>query len=518
MASSNAPSVSVSVSASKTTTLLFVLLLAACAPEKRQAALPFSEGKIDFTHRSGASGKFHMPEIMGSGAGLFDYDNDGDLDALLVQSVGSTKLFANDGGGNFTATNAISFEGYGMGAATADIDNDGDTDVLITAFDGNALFVNNGNGTFTEDSKDVRLPKMWSSSAAFFDYDRDGWLDLVILNYVDYSYAINKPCQAPTGEPDYCTPRAYRSLPSHLFHNDKGRFVEVPALRTAAGPALGVVALDANNDGWLDLFVANDSAANHLWINNHDGTFSEQALKYGVAYSDDGLAKAGMGVALGDYDNDGDEDLIVLNLMREGATLFQNNGATGFSDVSAKTGILSLTAQFTGFGVGWIDFDRDGKLDLLLANGAVTRREDQRNSGNPFLERNLLLRNRGQKFDDTNFQTALGVSRGAAFGDIDNDGDIDVLINVNNGPARLLRNEAPRKDWLSVEGPELAKVEVKTNDGRKQVKTIRTASSYLSANERRANFVLSGEIEAVTITHFNGQPRKLQPKKNAIIK
>lgn len=518
MASSNALSVSVSVSASKTITLLFVLLLAACAPEKRQAALPFSEGKIDFTHRSGAAGKFYMPEIMGSGAALFDYDNDGDLDALLVQSVGPTKLFANDGAGNFKPTDAIKYEGYGMGAATADIDNDGDTDVLITAFDGNALFRNNGNGTFTETPSAIKLPKMWSSSAAFFDYDRDGWLDLVILNYVDYSYAINKPCQAPTGEPDYCTPRAYRSLPSHLFHNEKGRFVEVTAFRSAAGPALGVVAFDANSDGWLDLFIANDSAANHLWINNHDGTFTEQALKYGVAYSDDGLAKAGMGVALGDYDSDGDEDLIVLNLMREGATLFQNNGTTGFSDVSAKTGILSLTSQFTGFGVGWIDVDRDGKLDLLLANGAVTRREDQRNSSNPFLEQNLLLRNTGEKFEDLKAFPSLGVSRGAAFGDIDNDGDIDVLINVNNASARLLRNEAPRHDWLSVEGPELARVEVQTKDGKSQTRWIRTASSYLSANERRANFVLHGEIEAVTIAPFNGQPRKLAAKKNAIIK
>lgn len=518
MDSSNAPSVSVSVSASKTITLLFVVLLAACAPQPRQAALPFSEGKIDFTHKSGASGKFYMPEIMGSGAALFDADNDGDLDALLVQSVGKTVLFTNDGVGNFTASGRINFEGYGMGVATADIDNDGDTDVLITAFDGNALFRNNGDGTFTETASDIKLPKMWSSSAAFFDYDRDGWLDLVILNYVDYSYAINKPCQAPTGETDYCTPRAYRSLPSHLFHNEKGRFVEVPAFRGAAGPALGVVAFDANNDGWLDLFIANDSAANHLWINNHDGTFSEQALKYGVAYSDDGLAKAGMGVALGDYDNDGDEDLIVLNLMREGATLFQNNGATGFSDVSAKTGILNLTSQFTGFGVGWIDVDRDGKLDLLMANGAVTRREDQRNSGNPFLERNLLLRNIGEKFEDMNAFPAFGVSRGAAFGDIDNDGDIDVLINVNNAPARLLRNEAPKKDWLSVEGPELAKVEVKTKNGKTQTRWIRTASSYLSANERRANFVLNGEIDTVTLTPFNGQPRKLEAKKNAIIK
>jgi len=506
------------VSASKTLTLLFVLLLAACAPTPRKAASPFSELKIDFTHTSGASGKFYMPEIMGSGAALFDYDNDGDLDALLVQSVGKTVLFNNDGAGTFKPTSAIQFEGYGMGAATADIDNDGDTDVLITAFDGNALFINIGNGTFTETPSEIKLPNMWSSSAAFFDYDRDGWLDLVILNYVDYSYAINKPCQAPTGETDYCTPRAYRSLPSHLFHNEKGRFVEVPAFRSAAGPALGVVALDANSDGWLDLFVANDSAANHLWINNHNGTFSEQALKYGVAYSDDGLAKAGMGVALGDYDNDGDDDLIVLNLMREGATLFQNNGATGFTDVSARTGILSLTSQFTGFGVGWIDIDRDGRLDLLLANGAVTRREDQRNSPNPFLERNLLLKNTGEKFEDTKAFELPGVSRGAAFGDIDNDGDIDVLINVNNAPARLLRNEGPKKDWLSVEGPELAKVEVKTRGGQRQTKTIRTASSYLSANERRANFVLNGEIEEVTITPFNGQPRKLAAKKNAIIK
>lgn len=462
--------------------------------------------QLPFNHASGSKGDYYMPEIMGSGVALIDFDADGDLDILLLQghpAAGSNKLLRNDNGQFTDATRQAGFElsNYGMGAATADFDNDGDTDLLLTAFDGNHLYRNNGNGTFTDVTPDaLKLSKLWSTSASFFDYDNDGWQDLVILNYIDYQFANNKKCQAPTGEPDYCTPRAYRSLPSHLFHNDKGVFTDVTAksgFDKAGGPALGVVAFDANNDGYLDLFVANDSAANHLWINNKNGTFSEQALQFGVAYGENGLAKAGMGVALGDYDNDGDEDLLVLNLMREGATLFANSGRGDFTDVSAKSQIHNLTYLFTGFGVGWLDIDRDGHLDLFLANGTVTRREDNRG----FQEKNLLLHQNGGRFENVPMPALdnFAIHRGAAFGDIDNDGDVDIVVNVNNAAALLLMNTAPAKSWLTVAAPQGARVELKSVGLPTQTRYARTDSSYLSANDPRVHFAAGTAIESLTI-------------------
>jgi len=474
-------------------------------PEPWLAAVP-----LPFTHVSGAKGDFFMPEIMGSGVALLDYDADGDLDIFLLQghpSGGSNRLLRNDVAQFIDVTKPAGLEltNYGMGAATADFDNDGDTDLLVTGFDGNHLYRNNGNGSFSDVTPQaLKLPGLWSTSASFFDYDNDGWQDLVILNYVDYQFATNKKCQAPTGEPDYCTPRAYRSLPSHLFHNEKGSFVNVTGksgIDKASGPALGVVAFDANNDGYLDLFVANDSAANHLWINNRNGSFTEQALHSGVAYSENGLAKAGMGVALGDYDNDGDEDLLVLNLMREGATLFANSGRGDFTDVSAKTQIHNLTFAFTGFGTGWLDIDRDGFLDLFLANGAVTRREEQRGQTQPFLEKNLLLRQAGGRFESV-AAPALekpAINRGAAFGDIDNDGDVDIVINVNNGQALLLRNNAPARNWLTIAAPQGSRVELKSQGLPVKVRYARTDSSYLSASDPRVHFAAGSAIESLTI-------------------
>jgi enediyne biosynthesis protein E4 len=496
--------------------LLLALCLTGCArqatvaPAKAKELLHdvAEEAGIRFRQRSGAAGAFHMPEIMGSGAVLADFDGDGDLDALLMQGVPGEphRLYRNEGGGRFTdatAGSGLVSAGVGMGAATGDFDRDGRVDLLLTAFGENRLYRNEGGLRFrdaTGESPALRLAGRWSTSAAFFDYDRDGWQDLVVLNYVDYSVAANKQCFAPTGELDYCTPQVYRPLPARLFRNRKGRFVEVAgAFANALGPGLGVAPMDVNSDGWLDLFVANDSMANHLWLNQRDGTFAEKALETGVAYGEEGLAKAGMGVAPGDFDNDGDEDLLVLNLMREGASLFRKNGAQGFADVSLATGVHAATFLFTGFGVGWLDADGDGRLDAFLANGAVTRREEQRGQAYPFAERNLLLRQSEGKFTAVAGLEEMGVSRGAAFGDIDNDGDVDVLLNVNNGRARLLRNQSNPANWLAVEAPPQARVELKVKGGLTQTRWARSSGSYLSASSQRVVFAVTGEVESLTV-------------------
>jgi len=479
-----------------------------------------ADAGIQFRHNPKTEGKFYMPEIMGSGCALFDLDNDGDLDVFLVQASGPHRLYRNDGKGRFNevpdAGGIVNGSIYGMGVAAADFDNDGFVDLLVTGFGGNgsALYRNNGGtGTFTNvtaASPDFAFLKdRWSTSAAFFDYDRDGWLDLVILNYIDYSIRANKACYAPTGELDYCTPRVYQSLPAHLFHNDKGRgFKRVAgAFDKATGPGLGVLPIDANQDGWPDLFIANDSMANHLWINQRDGTFKEQALETGLAYGEEGLAKAGMGVAAGDYDNDGDEDLLVLNLMREGATLFRNDGPSkGFIDASQASGIHALTLPWTGFGVAWQDFDRDGLLDLFVANGAVTRREDQRGQNYPFAERNLVLQQRpAGRFSEIPYPQN-GIARGASFGDIDNDGDTDVLLNMNNGPARLLRNNSSGGNWIAVHGlKEGSRVELRS--GGLQIRYARSSGSYLSASPLVSHFGVGAAagVESITIKDPNGQ-------------
>jgi hypothetical protein len=510
-------------------------LLAGCGG-RQPAAVEFVEAQagLTFTHRNGATGKFLMTEIMGSGAALFDFDNDGDLDVFLVQSVGESKLFRNElvpGGSlrftDVTAASGIRFDGYGMGAATGDYNNDGNEDLLVTGYDKRSLYRNNGNGTFTE----IAFPQpsgVWSTGASFFDYDRDGRLDVIVLSYVRWSEATNKSCHAPTGEPDYCTPKAYSPMAARLYHNEGGdRFRDVTAqsgIDRELGPGLGVAAADFNDDGWPDLFVANDTAQNHVWINQRDGTFREAGLEAGAAFSEDGLAKAGMGVAVGDADGDGREDLLVLNLMREGATLFRKETVTAagmplFVDVTRRAGIYTATFPYTGFGAGWIDYDNDGALDLFLANGAVTLREEQRGQPEPYKEKNLLLRNQGGKFTDVTGQAGSAlqlteITRGAAFGDVDNDGRLDVMITNNNGPARLLLNRSRAGHWLSVrlQGSGVvnrdglgARVTVRRRNRPDLVRRVQTDSSYCSASDRRAHFGMGdAEPESVEVAWPDG--------------
>jgi hypothetical protein len=519
---------------------LAALLLCGCGGKPsalfREAA---AETGIVFQHRSGAAGEFHMTEIMGSGAALFDFDNDGDLDVYLIQGAGGgNRLFRNElipsGRLRFTDVTEqarVGHAGTGMGAATADYDGDGFTDLYVTNFGANVLYHNNGDGTFTDVTARAGLAMgRWSTSASFADYDLDGDPDLFVLNYIDFTPANNKKCYAPSGERDYCTPKAYQPVAARLFRNDGGgRFTDVTVasgIGSAAGPGLGVVAADVNGDGWPDFFVANDSAANLLWVNRKDGAFEERALTLGAAYSEDGLAKAGMGVAAGDYDNDGRDDLLVLNLVREGATLFRSL-ESGFEDVSIRTAIRPLTFAFTGFGTGWIDYDNDGWLDIFMANGAVTIVEALRGAPYPFHQKNLLLRNEsGVRFTDVSAAGGAAlelseVSRAAAFGDIDNDGDIDIVVNNNNGPARLLLNETGSKQaWLEVKARTGTRVGVERAGERTLWRTARTDSSYLSAGDPRAHFGLGKNpaIAALIVEWPGGKRERLAaPKANQVI-
>ena len=512
-----------------------------------------AEVGLQFHHFNGATGRHYMPEIMGPGVALFDYDNDGDLDIYLVQGTQldpagkpitpappgwkpGNRLFKNllaeTGELRFvdvTEKAGVGHIGYGMGVAVGDYDNDGFLDLYVTNFGRNVLYHNNGNGTFTDVTLEAGVDDPhWSTSAAWVDFDGDGWLDLFVCNYVDFTVEGNRACASPAGEPDYCTPKMYHPVPSRLFRNLRnGKFEDVSeasGINRSFGPALGVVCADFNSDGRTDMYVANDTAANLLWINQGNGTFRESALDAGVAYSMDGLAKAGMGVALADVENNGGQVLLVTNLTREGVTVFRGDPRGQFDDVTAEFGLLQPTFGFTGFGTGWLDYDNDGWLDLFIANGGVTIMGSERNRAFPYAQRKQLFHNegRGKRFRNVSggaaFQTDE-VSRGVAFCDIDNDGAVDIVVANNNGPVRLLRNQAARRNhWLTVklESPKTNRFAVGAMVGLvrraedTQWRRVNTDSSYLSASDMRAHFGLGdrAEIEAVLVHWPDGSKER----------
>jgi hypothetical protein len=442
---------------------------------------------IDFVHFNGMSGRFYQPEIMGPGVAMFDYDNDGDLDVYLVQGgiLGkgqplavpkgplTDRLYRNDLEGHgdgarlhftdVTVHSGLKPRGYGMGVATGDVDNDGWVDLYLTGFGRNQMFRNNGDGTFSDISSrsGTSDQSAWSVSASFVDVDRDGWLDLFVGNYLNYTLEAHTPCFNRSGPLDYCPPDVYRAQPSRFYRNrGDGTFVDATAAAGLArefGPALGVATADFNGDHWIDIFVANDQKENQLWINQRDGTFRNMAPLWGVAVGANGEIKADMGVDAGDFDNDGDEDLFITELTGQGSTLYVNTGPGLFEDQSARLGIRVPSLPYTGFGAAWLDFDNDGWLDIVAVNGYVTQNLEALGPDNPFplQQRKQVFRNRRTGgFEEVTgragaaFQAAE-VSRGAAFGDIDNDGDVDVLIGNAAGPARLLINQVgSRHHWL----------------------------------------------------------------------
>jgi len=490
---------------------------------------------IDFVQSTGCTGPYLFPEIVCGGAGLFDMDGDGDLDAYLVQSDGILKpraerapnrLYENLGPQGFrdaTETSGTGDRGYGMGCAVGDADDDGDLELYVTNLDGNVLFRNEGGGRFTDatEPSGTRVGE-WSSSAAFFDPDLDGDLDLFVVNYLNWTPAIERTCYAPPHGETYCGPHAYdRPATDTLLVNGGGLVFqdasEAAGLRAAAGNGLGVVCLDADVDGYPDVFVANDASPNHLWINRRDGTFQERALLLGCAADQDGMVKAGMGIGVGDLDADGDEDLLVVNMQEEADSLFRND-RTFFVERTAASRILPVTRPFTRFGCAFADFDCDGWLDLYEANGNILHSYKSYGS-HPFDEPNVLFRGLG----DGAFEEVLPrggtspvlahTSRAAAFGDIDQDGALDVLVVNRDGPTYLLRNVcATRGHWLGFRVLEEsgrdaigAVVSVRAG-GRVQMRTVRSAYSYCAANDLRVHFGLGAaqEIDEVRVRWGTG--------------
>ena len=509
-------------------------------PSVRVAGPPFVESAsaagLIFTHDTGASGQYYMAEQMGAGAALFDYDNDGDLDVFLVQggalgpsskSRATSRLFRNDlttGPGqrrtlrftDVTDRAGVAWQGYGMGAAVADYDNDGDLDLFLTSFGPEALFRNNGDGTFTDVTAAAAVSDpLWSTSASFFDYDRDGDLDLFVANYLDFTLANNRTCFDPLGARDYCGPRAYRAVPDRLYRNEgNGRFTDVTeaaGISRADGAGLGVVAGDYNRDGWLDLFVANDATPNQLWINHRNGRFVDEGVLSGTAFNAAGNPEGSMGIASGDPDADGDEDLFVTNIIGETFVLYENDGHATFDDARARWGVAQPTAAFTGFGTDWIDYDNDGWLDLFITNGAVNLIESQRGQPFPFRMKNLLFHHTGnRRLVDVSAGAGPAFAmdqtgRGAAFGDIDNDGDTDIVVTNNGGPVRLLINEAAAgAHWLQVrlEQPGNrqgigALVGIERAGKPTLWRRVKTDGSYASASDSRIQAGL-GESAALT--------------------
>jgi hypothetical protein len=509
------------------------------APELPSGAL-FVEGAeasgLTFHHFNGMTGEFYYPEIMAPGIALLDYDNDGDLDVFITQGrmLGGkpvsearfpprgplgARLFRNDLDGtgtlrfsDVTDVSRIEATGYGMGAAAADYDNDGCVDLYVTNLGPGQLWRNNCDGTFSDVTRTSGTASPgWGISAAFVDVDRDGWLDLFVGHYLNYSVQNNIRCHSPSGQLDYCPPHIYRALPSRLYRNNgNGTFTDATERAGMAlefGPAMGVSTADFDGDGWIDIYVANDSTPNNLWRNGRDGTFKNIALVAGVAVSPDGQPKASMGIDAGDMDNDGDEDLFITELTTQGVDLYVNDGSGVFIDESARAGLRVPTLPFTGFGAAWLDFDNDGLLDVATVNGLVTHREEALLANTWFglaQRRQLFWNQGGGRFEEVSGRageafTSEEIGRGAAFGDLDNDGDTDIVVGNAGGAVRLLINQVGHsRHWVGLRlvgggtvGRDMlgARATITRADDVALWRRARSDGSYASANDPR---VLAG--------------------------
>ena len=466
---------------------------------------------VDFTLMTKLDEAPWAPEIIVGGGGAIDFDDDGLLDLYLLQSSGEggNRLFRNLGETGFedvTESAGVGDEGYGSGVATGDYDGDGDVDILVTNLGPDVLYRNEGNGTFTNVTEEVGLgDDGWASSAVFFDMDADGDLDLFITRYLDWNPEREKRCPNPRGLPEYCHPESFAAPTSDLLYRNDGRpgFVDVSeesGIGSIQGNGLGVMATDFDGDGWLDLFVANDKNPDRLWRNLGDGTFKESGLRMGCDRDLTGIAKAGMGVAVEDVDDDGDFDLIVCNVNGETDSFYLNVDGR-FQDSTNRAGLGAPSRRYTRFGLGLVDFDNDSRLDYFAANGAVSSNLDAPPDADAYAEHNLAMRGRADRVGFIESESPGGIlglpamtSRGAVFGDFDNDGGVDVGVVNRDAGFHLLRNVVrDRGSWLLVDvrddaGAPALGATVRVDLGERVLtRLVRTDGSYMTARDPRVH-------------------------------
>jgi hypothetical protein len=493
---------------------------------------------VSFTYDAGAGGELLFPEMMGGGVAVFDADGDGDLDLYFVSGSAQhgqvpspedsvNRLFLQGDDGRFadtTDSSGLGDPGYGTGVAVGDVDNDGHEDVFVANVGPDRLYRGLGDGRFQDVTQAAGIPAPrgaadeWSSSAAFCDIDRDGYLDLYVVRYVIWDRGLE--CTDRAGRREYCGPDNFEDSTDLLLHNQgDGTFRDISAaagIDVVTGAGLGIVCEDVDDDGWVDIYVANDGDPNQLWINQRDGTFIDDALIMGTSVNAAGLDEAGMGVVAADFDNDTDVDLFLTHLREETNTFYRNLGpGLGFEDQTARVGLATSSVPYTGFGTAPFDIDLDGDLDLVIVNGRVLRGDPLTSSlpepWNLYAEPNLVYAN-----DDGSFRLLtegvraltdpIEVSRGMAVGDLDADGDLDLAVSSIESPARLYRTEPPPGHWLLVDAfdPRLnrralgARVTVSSGD-RRQRRTVQSAMSYLSSSDPRAHFGFGASDQPVSI-------------------
>lgn len=513
----------------------------AVAPAARTALRPTgpvrfvdvtAQAGIRFTRNSGAFGKKYLPETMGSGVCIIDYNNDGWPDIFFVNSMnwpghGGGKsypaLYRNNHDGTFTDVTqqaGLDVAMYGMGCTVGDYDNDGHDDLYVTALNHNYLFRNLGNGRFQDVTSQAGVGSSgFSTSAAWFDYDNDGRLDLVVAHYVDWTPATDKVCSFDGVHKSYCTPELYQGESVTLYHNlGHGRFKDVTkaaGVYDTTDKGLGIALIDYDNDGWLDFLLTNDTQPDKLYHNNHDGTFTETGVTAGVAYSDAGKSRAGMGADSGDYDNSGRQSLVIGNFTNESIALYHNEGQGLFTDDALSAGIALPSAKVLTFATFFFDYNLDGRLDLFALNGHVADDVSVLQPSLSYAEPPLLFRNMGHgKFENVSDKVGSAfrrrqVGRGAVYADLDGDGDLDLVLTTSNGAARILRNDGGNaNDMLRVRtiGTRVnrdgigAKVTLTTSTGLRESQMVRSGSSYLSQSELALTFGLGKPDASQRIT------------------